>query len=292
MEIEKSYFIDKGEKNTGECLVLTGYWDERLIEVMLKKEIKNIRLSRYSGWADKDISFLKRLTFLKGVEIFADDIKDLRALQELSLLEYVGLEVKLIFDLDFNNFNNLKIIQLRWSKHYKNIFNVYPLEHLNITNYPFEDLQILSNLNNLKNLQVTSTKLRTLKGVNKLINLKSIDLFKCNNLESLDSVRELTSLEIIDLENCKKIDHLNQLRNMINLKTLLIDSCGKIESLLPLKECLSLRKIFLGGDTTIIDGDFKYLLQLPNIKDFWFVNKKHYELKINEVQEILENRNK
>ncbi|MFC4323293.1 leucine-rich repeat domain-containing protein [Litchfieldia salsa] len=287
MTDDKKYFIDTGEKNSGDCLVLTSYWDESLKDIMLKKEIKNLRLSRFTGWADKDVSFLKTLPFLKGVEVYADDIKDLSAMYDLKSLEYIGLDCNLSFDLDMINFKKLKTLQVKWNKHFKNMFNVSSIESLNIIKYPNEDLVALSNYSNLKKLQLTSTKLKTLKGIDNLINLKAVDLFKCNQLESLESIDHLESLEEFEAENCKKLNNLYQLSNLTNLKTLLIEDCGKIQSIKPLKYCLNLIKVWLGGDTTIIDGNLEVIINLPKLKEFWFVNKKHYNIKVSEVQAIL-----
>ncbi|WML46762.1 hypothetical protein RCG23_14045 [Neobacillus sp. PS3-34] len=290
MTDDNKYFITTGEKNSGDCLVLTGNWDESFRNILLKKEINNLRLSRSAGWKDNDLSFLKTLPFLKGIEVYADDIRDLSVMNDLKLLEHLGLGCNLSLDLDFNNFENLKTFQGRWNKHLINIFNLSSIENLNIINYPYEDLVAVNNFYNLKRLQLTSTKLKTLKGIDNLINLKIIDLFGCTQLESLESIDRLELLEEIEVETCKKLNTLEQLSNLTNLKTLLIINCGKIESIKPLHKCLNLIKIFLGGDTTIIDGDIKVVLNLSNLKDLWFVNKKHYNIKVSEAKAILENK--
>lgn len=290
MTEDKSFFIDTGEKNSGDCLVLTSYWNESLREIMFEKEINNLRLSRFAGWKDKDVSFLKTLPFLKGVEVYADDIRDLSAMKNLELLEYIGLDCNLSFDLDLNNFVNLKILQVKWNKHLKNMFNLSSIEYLNIIKYPYEDLVSLHNYSKLKKLQLTSTKLKSLKGIDNLINLKSVDLFKCNQLESLESVDRLELLEELEIENCKKINNLYQLSNLVNLKTFLIEDCGNIQSLKPLQNSLNLIKVWIGGNTTVIDGDIEVVIKLPKLKELWFVNKKHYNIKVNEVQEILNNK--
>jgi len=290
MTEDKGFFIDTGEKNSGDCLVLTSYWNESLRDIMFEKEINNLRLSRFAGWKDKDVSFLKTLPFLKGIEVYADDIRDLSAMKDLELLEYIGLDCNLSFDLDLNNFVNLKILQVKWNKHLKNMINLSSIEYLNIIKYPYEDLVALHNYSNLKKLQLTSTKLKSLKGIDNLKNLKSVDFFKCNHLESLESVDRLELLEELDIEKCKKLNNLYQLGNLVNLKTLLIEDCGNIQSLKPLQNTQNLRKIWIGGNTTVIDGDIEVVIKLPKLKELWFVNKKHYNIKVNEVQEILNNK--
>jgi hypothetical protein len=290
MTEDKRFFIDTGEKNSGNCLVLTSYWDESLRDIMFEKEINNLRLSRFAGWKDNDVSFLKTLPFLKGVEVYADDIRDLSSMQDLKLLEYIGLDCNLSFDLDLNSFVNLKTLQVKWNKYIKNMFNLSSIEYLNIIKYPYEDLFALHNYTNLKKLQLTSSKLKSLKGIDKLINLRSVDLFKCNQLETLESVDRLEILEELDVQNCKKLNNLNQLSNLISLKTLFIEDCGEIQSLKPLQNSINLIKVWIGGNTTLIDGDIEVVIKLPKLKELSFVNKKHYNIKVHEVQGILNNK--
>lgn len=281
------YFIDKGEKDTAPTLVLTGNWDDRLRSIMLKQRVQYIRLSRNVGWKDQHIDFLKTMNFLKGVEIYAEDIKDLSILLNLQSLEHLAVECRLTVELDVSRFKELKTLFLKWNKKFINCFSVSTLERINIKNYPFEDLIPLSHLTSLRELLITSVKLQTLQGINHLKKLQLLDLYKCNNLSSLESLSALKNLENLEIDSCKNIEELDELKGLERLRTFLIIDCGNIQSIEPLKNCLDLNRIFVAGNTTILDGDFSNLLNLPSLQNFIFVEKKHYKYKEKEIKKIL-----
>lgn len=229
------YYIDSGEKETGPTMVLTSYWDEQLKNVMLEQGIQHLRLSRSADWEDQDIDFLKSLNFLKGIEIYAYDIKDVNVLLHLPTLEHIGLGCELSVELDISQFKHLKIFFSSHSKKLKKWWEVSTLERLNITSYPFEDLMPLQQLVALKSLQLTSTKLQTLNGINHLKNLQLLDLYSCSKLISLDSLSALKSLEEIEIESCKRIEKLDEIEGLENLRKFLLIDCVNIESIEPLK---------------------------------------------------------
>lgn len=284
------YYIHSGEEHTGPTMVLTDCWDDNLRSIMLAQGIQYITLSRDVGWEGQDISFLETLDFLKGVNIYAFDIKDVSVLRYLPTLEHIGLGCELSVELDISQFKHLKNFFSRHSKKLKNWWEVSTLERLNLTSYPFENLIPLQQLASLKSLQLTSTKLQTLNGINHLKNLQLLDLYSCPKLISLESLNALKSLEEIEIESCKRIEKLDEIEGLENLRKFLLTNCGDIQSITPLKNCLHLKKIFIGANTKITDGDFSPLLELPNLKTFIFVEKKHYIFKQKEIDSILRER--
>lgn len=282
-----SFFIHSGQEWTGPTLVVTDYWNDDLRNLMVSKSIYYLRLSRSVGWEDHDLEFLKNLDFLKGVEIYADDIKDVSALVHLKSLEHLSLDCKLNIEVDVSQFKNLSSLYFKWNKKVLNWFNVPSLERLNVVNYPFESLEVFSNLTTLRELLLTSTKLQTLKGIGYLKSLKLLDLYRCTKLYSLESLGSLKKLEKIVLDNCKRIEDLSECVGLENLKAFLIIDCKEIQSIEPLKNCLALNRIYMAGNTTIIDGDFNLIVDLPNLRKFIFVEKKHYNYQEKEIKEIL-----
>lgn len=62
------FFIDDTENNMGRCLVLTAPWSGGIKSIIEKENISVLRLSQSVGWKGDDISFLKELPSLRGVE--------------------------------------------------------------------------------------------------------------------------------------------------------------------------------------------------------------------------------
>ncbi|WP_312475245.1 hypothetical protein [Neobacillus sp.] len=228
----QNYFITDGDWDIGKVLVCTGKWESNLIEIMKNNGIYNIRLSGSVGWSDNDISFLSSIKFLKGVEIyFSSDIKDMTPLYSLSSLEFLGIDDYIKTDLDFSNFNNLKICLISWCSKYKNMFNVNTLKHLLINKYPYESLKELSNLKNLEILDITSRKLQSLDGIQALNKLKVLKLFKCTHLVELKGIEHLTELKQLDIDTCNKLNNLNGCEKLVNLVKINLENNKGLDSL-------------------------------------------------------------
>lgn len=281
------FFIDDAENSMGRCLVLTAPWSGGIKSIIEKENISVLRLSQSVGWKGDDISFLKELPSLRGVEVYSWGVKDLTPLQSLKELEYLGLQCEFSKAPDFSDFKSLKICKLLWRPKAKTIFSCSSLSLLNIVNYPSGDLTDIESMKDLQRLQLTSKKLVSLSGVEKLVSLSTLDLAECSKLENLSGVEKCQQLETVELEGCKKIHDISLLGELKNIKNLVLTDCGKIRSLQPLASCRLLENITFVGDTIIEDGMLAPLLDIPQLKKMWFVDKKHYSHKRDQVATIL-----
>lgn len=283
------YFIDEAENDMGRCLVLKAPWSDDFIDVIRKENISVLRLTESMGWKGNDISFLEKLKNinLRGVEIYAWSVKDITPLRFVSGMEYLGLQCEFTNAPDFSNFEKLRICKLLWRPTAKSIFDCIGMQLLNIVNYPFEDLQMLKKFTELTRLQITSKKLVSLVGVEYLQSLKILDLAECHNLEYLTGIENCQQLQIVELENCKKINDVTNLGELANLRYLVLTDCGKLKTLRPLVKCRLLENLTFVGDTNIEDGELTSLLDIPELKKMWFVDKRHYSHKRDQVAALL-----
>ncbi|MCG9598927.1 hypothetical protein L1D15_19725 [Vibrio sp. Isolate25] len=281
------YFIDEAENGMGSCLVLTGRWSDSFKSVMDKENISVLRLSQSAGWDGNDISFIKRLPDLRGIEIYSWEVNDITPLEALTNLEYLGLQCKFTKAPDFSKFHKLKICKLLWRPKARTVFACDGLSLLNIVNYPSEDLKDIQKMSGLKRLQLTSRKLVSLSGIENLSSLSILDLAECSKLESLSSVDMCQQIEVVEIEGCKKLYDVALLGEINNLKEIVLNDCGNIKSLRSLAKCQLLENITFVGDTSIEDGDLTSLLDIPTLKKIFFVDKRHYSHKQEQVVEIL-----
>ena len=283
------YFIDEAENSMGRCLVLKAPWSDNFIDVIKEENISVLRLTESMGWKNKDISFLEKLQDigLRGVEIYAWDVKDIMPLQFIPYLEYLGLQCEFTKAPDFSNFNKLKICKLHWRPKAKTVFGCSNLKHLNVTNYPSEDLQELKNITGLKRLQITSRKLLSLVGIESLRSLSILDLAGCTKLETLTGIERCQELQVIELENCKKVNDISRLGELEKLREVLLTDCGKVKSLRPLANCRLLENLTFAGDTNVEDGQLSPLLNIPELKSMWFVDKRHYSHRRDQIAALL-----
>lgn len=284
------FFIDDAENDMGRCLVLTAPWSDDIKLTIEKENISVLRLSQSAGWKGEDISFLTELPNLRGVEVYSWGVKDLSPLKGLRKLEYLGLQCEFTKAPDFSDFKSLKICKLFWRPKAKTVFSCSGLVLLNIVNYPYNDLTNIECMGGLQRLQLTSKKLASLSGIEKFTSLSKLDLADCFKLENLSGVEICQQLETIELEGCRKIQDISLLGELENIKNLALTDCGKICSLQSLSKCLFLENICFVGDTVIEDGMLAPLLDIPQLKKMWFVDKKHYSHKRDHVAIILNSR--
>lgn len=283
------YFIDEAENEMGLALVLKAPWSDDFIDVIKKENISILRLSYSAGWKEKDISFLENLqdVGLRGVEVYAWDVKDVTPLQFIPGLEYLGLQCEFTKAPDFSNFDQLEICKLFWRPKAKTVFDCSGLKLLNVINYPDEDLKSLKNMTGLRRLQITSRKLMSLVGIESLKSLRILDLAECPKLESLAGIEKCQELQVVELENCKKVDDVSNLGELANLRDVVLTDCGIIKSLQPLAKCRLLESLIFTGDTNVEDGELTPLLEIPGLKKMWFVDKCHYTHKRDQVATML-----
>lgn len=287
---KKKYYIVDAENNMGRCLVLTAPWQDSFVKVIKRKRIDVLRLSESAGFSGDNIDFLQALPELKGIEIYVRGIKDITPLQTLKSLVNLGLHCDFTQAPDFDLFENLEICKLTWRSEATSVLSCRHLKLLNIQNYPFEGLEVISHMSKLKRLQITSTKLRSLCGIDALHSLDTLDLAYCSKLQSISGVETCRYLSTVELENCKRIHDISPLGSVNKLKRLQIIDCGKIESLRFIENNKKLSYLNFSGSTAIEDGEFDGILTLPLLKEMWFADKRHYSHKRDEIQHLLANK--
>ncbi|PMP37817.1 hypothetical protein [Vibrio splendidus] len=287
MTSNNQYFIDEAENGMGRCLVLTVPWSDSFKSIIDKENISVLRLSQSAGWNGDDISFVKGLPDLRGIEIYSWGVKDITPIEALNNLESLGLQCEFTKAPDFSKFNKLKICKLQWRPKAKTVFACDSLSLLNIVNYPSEDLKDIQKMSGLRRLQLTSRKLVSLSGIESLSSLSILDLAECSKLESLSGVDMCQQVEVVEIESCKKVYDVALLGELKNLKDIVLTDCGKVKSLKPFTKCQLLESITFVGDTSVEDGELTSLLNIPTLKKMWFVDKRHYSHKREQVVEIL-----
>lgn len=272
------YFIDAKTSDFGPCFVPTTTWRDEFVQVMISSGVTSLRLSRSAGWSGKDISFISELDFLSGIEIYDWNTTDISPIVENKALRLVGIQCTLASHVDFSIFKKLEVCKIFWNDKIKGLFNCTALRHLDLVDYPFENLLELSELSALRRLHLSSRKILTLRGIANLNSLENLDLATCSKLVDVSDIAECKNLISLEIRTCRKIGSLPNHLLLPRLKALSLSDCGKIESLKPLSSCQKLETLRATGDTVIVDGDFDFLLTLPALKDAWYANKKHYSL--------------
>jgi Leucine-rich repeat (LRR) protein len=205
--------VHEDEHGIDRVFILRGPWSDKLVSELESRKTSTLRLSYSAGFRQSDFSFVSSLTFLRGLEIYSWEVTDLRPIESLHELEVLGLQVKRSAAIDFSLLSNLRVVKVTWHKSMAGVLSGKKIEHLNIKNFPFGDLTALSHLAELRRLYLSSRKIKSLNGIERLKALELLDLYNCPYLESLNGTEQCDSLQKIEIEACR---HISRPRLILN----------------------------------------------------------------------------
>ena len=197
--------IRDDEHGVGKVLILKGTWSADISDYMLTEGIYALRLTDSCGFKGEDLSFLPSLTYLKSLELYCWDAKNIKLLEALPQLEVLGLQFRSLKTIDFSHFTKLRVALLTWVKGLESIFSLKNIEYINIQNYPHKNLKPIEHMKKLKRLYLTSRKLESLEGIENLDNLEELDLCNCRQLVSKAGIEKLYKLQKLEIEACNKL---------------------------------------------------------------------------------------
>ena len=204
-KFQRDFEVADDENGIGKVLILKGDWSQRIHTYMLNNEIFALRLTDAFGFKGSDLSFLSNLSFLRSLEIYCWDAKGVEVIESLPQLEVLGLQFKSTKTIDFSAFLKLRVALLTWSKGLGSILELSSLEKLNIQNYPHRDLAPITSMVELKQLYLTSRKLESLNGIQKLEKLELLDLYSCPFLKNISDAEQHINLKAIEIEACNRV---------------------------------------------------------------------------------------
>ena len=157
------------------------------------------------------------------------------------------------------------------------------LWHLKIKQQSFDKLP---KSQNLKYLKLNWANLKELNGLTKFPNLKRLETHYCTKLESLEGIKNVDKLEYLHINQSKKLQLGEQILKLADIKVLCLNGCGEIQNLdflSKFKKLIDFRFV----DTKIQSGDLRPLIEHPTIRTVSFLNKRHYNMKDEQVEKIL-----
>jgi Leucine-rich repeat (LRR) protein len=92
--------------------------------------------------------------------------------------------------------------------------------------------------------------------ISNLVQLQSLSLANCDQLESVASLEKLVGLVDLDLSNTDMMD-IGPVSNLVNLEVLCLDRCRWLTSVAPLSQLGKLKTL--------------YMSHCPRVRDIWTV---------------------
>jgi hypothetical protein len=271
------YDIFEDKDSYGRVLALKENWHPSLIQIIVNEKISTLRLSEYLGWGDSDLNFVSHLSSIVGLEVYSSKKIDLYPIEKLKNLKFLSVQCKSLRTVNISGLGNLEVLKLNSSSKLSGFDVLSNLVHLNVIQYKFDDLNYIANLSKLLRLQLTSSCLRSLNGIEKMANLKILDLYNCSNLIDTSSLKVCEKLESIEIDNCKNVHHIFDDLNFKKLKMLKIDNCGRVDSIKNISSAEELVIFSFNGSTCVSDGMVSILGNLEHLEDLQFKDRNHYD---------------
>jgi len=188
--------------------------------------------------------------------------------------------------LKFEKLVNLETLNTYHNKGYgDSLYHLPNLKRLKILGWKEETCRKLISLKNLESLfLVEGRRLINCEGIEFLPRLRYVEMYNMRNLEDANALGR-SQITYLELENCKKIKGYDFVRNLKDLLGLSIINCSDIPNL---EFVMGLKKLDQLSVNPVLNGDIRKALELKNLRIFRFNNKRHYNLKFQEAQAILQ----
>lgn len=289
---EKGFEVARGFRNTkvyraASCDLLLVINPNNMEEAI--HEFRRSEFAYYSGIRVENISnleFLSEFPLLLYLEVISDTSIDVNPIESLHNIR--GLHVsEPKKGLDFSNFPNLEVFTGKWHENNKSIENCRDLRTLMITNYnsKTKDFSDLRSIARLEDLRIIRTNIESLSGIETLKDLKYLMIAYASRLKDISSIGK-TNLREIEFDNIKKIQDYNSFGDLEYLRKIILSKCANIENINWIRILKNL-DFFSFVDTNVIDGNLSPLLELQELRYVGSFDKKHYNLKIEELNKHL-----
>jgi hypothetical protein len=277
-----------------------------LVKNMANYGVTRLVIRRYQEWTSNSLSHLNEFItslYVEDRDTPAFIINSLTNLEELSL-SHVSSEINFslfsnLRECYLNKFKELprelesctqlKVLKLATSKikSFSHLANYQYLQDLELNGITVDSLHSINLLSHLQTLTINRSQYQNLSFLENCTNLKELNLSLFSKLEDLHHLKNLSHLEKLHLESCPILKDISPIELLCQLRSLALVNCPKIKSVKHLLKLNNLNAILLWESTKIEDGDIRCLLSLPHLKRLSFLNRRNYNLKIEEVAYIL-----
>ena len=149
----------------------------------------------------------------------------------------------------------------------------------------------VSGVSSAEYLEVNFSNITSLLELSKLGKIKRLELSWCLQLESDAGLSEIKDhIEWLHINTSRKFRPTKDLFGLRNLKVLCLNACGPLDNLQFIKQMPSLLD-FRFVDTNVLDGDLTPLLEHPNLVNAGFLDKRHYNIRSNDIKARFEEKN-
>ncbi len=280
----EGFTIDEGP--IGKRLMFDGAWNDRVRRAAQEAKVIQVSLAPPFGHAVENVDFLEELDGIIALTLVTHKLEDTRGLYYAKGLKYLSLPSQLRQAIDLGYFKDLKYFCAEYSKEIDSFVECKSLRGLRIDRYPDDDLRRLKPLRLLCFTANEYPKFVTLDGIEEQQELSLFSFGFARRLKDVSAISKVPSLEEFDCGS-SRIGNIEWASELKNLQRLRLESVGDIPSLKPLCSCGDLEYLEFSVNCNVLDGQISFLTALPKLVHAGYRNRKHYDIKREEINEIL-----
>ena len=271
----------------GNRLVLHTSWNETIARSIDVAGIASLELNVAKGWRASNLEFLDLFRHIRSLELTQDILPDDSAILQMHQLVSLSLGSAARNRLDLAAFPKLEELRVEG---YRRLSNVKSCARLRLL-YAFRTgpsvLDDVRSLPALTDLTINTSPISSVDTNEKAPPLRRLSLYNLPKLDSLRGISNLTQLEELNIEGCRRFNDISPVGELANLKLLGLDDCGRISSLKPVLGCKKVERLTFAGTTIIEDGRVSDLMDLPNLANTSFMDRRRYDMKCEGIQDLL-----
>ena len=205
---------------------------EACVDYCNRNRIAWVWISRYHGYAGKNLDFLAQCPSVKGVGL-QDAYPDMSGIYRLPRLRMLSAG----FDhrLTLSRFKHLEELRTEWSpKIHAELLLCVNLKYLSCRKFKSKtgDLSELERLSKLREADFSLSTIQSLDGIEHFKKLKRLEVNVCSRLREIEPVTKLAAtLEEFRCDNCKNVDDKLSVTALKRLKNLTFNDDGELPSL-------------------------------------------------------------
>lgn len=258
-------------------------WSDALTQRYLDESCEAVSL----GALDKEffypnLDFLRDLPHLREVRLLGD-VRDDRALAELTTLEVLKIDTGWKKPLDLAELRRLRWLVAPWPHRISGIDALTRLELLEVFGFAGDSLEWIGPKPHLRFLRLDARRRHTyrLTGIENCPHVRKLWLYGgvISDTTLLAAVAALREIELAGV----KITELNFAGCLPALVDLVLESCGSVATVEPLRSHPTLQGLAISGSTVVADGDLSPLLTIPNLVRARIASHRTYRLAANEI---------
>lgn len=190
---------------------------------------------------------------------------------------------------DFGKFAELEELSGVWSPYWVNLSSCSRLRTLHVSQFG-DSLETITNARELEHLCLIQSRLASLGGLDRFVNLRRLELSHCSKLGDISALAAVSgTLRDLRLSKCRRVSSYSALVELELLVELEVADCLPLPSLRFLKQLRDLKRLDVYG-TRIEDGDLTHLIDHPTLRQVTASDQQGFAPSLRSVQAEMKRR--